>query len=116
MTELAAPQISSLMEALPGIAAVLRSPVASAMVDLVRSGAGLAEYRIADAEELLRFGIRRNLLDEEEAERVLAEVREALSAKGRKGAERPATAKKPAAKKSAAKKPAAKKGAGKKTS
>ena len=43
MTELAAPQISSLMEALPGIAAVLRSPVATAMVDLARAGAGLKE-------------------------------------------------------------------------
>lgn len=111
MTELAAPQISSLMEALPGIAAVLRSPVASAMVDLVRAGVGLEEFRIADAEELLRFGIRRNLLDEEEVERVLAEVREAASSKGRKAAPA-ATATKakqpPAEKKPAAKKPPAK--------
>lgn len=75
MTELAAPQISSLMEALPGIAAVLRSPVATAMVDMARAGAGLKEFRIEDAEELFRFGVRRNLLDEEEAERVLAEIR-----------------------------------------
>lgn len=116
MTELAAPQISSLMEALPGIAAVLRSPVASAMVDLVRAGVGLEEFRIADAEELLRFGIRRNLLDEEEVERVLAEVREAASSKGRKAAPA-ATATKakqpPAEKKPAAKKPPAKAAAAK---
>lgn len=75
MTELAAPQITSLMEALPGIAAVLRSPVASALVDLIRAASGLGEFHIEDAEELLRFGVRRNLIDEEEVERLLAEVR-----------------------------------------
>ena len=80
MTELAAPQISSLMEALPGIAAVLRSPVATAMVELVRAGAGLGEFHVDHAEELLRFGIRRNLIDEDEVERLLAEVREAVPA------------------------------------
>ncbi len=77
MTELAAPQISSLMEALPGIAAVLRSPVATAMVDLSRAAAGIGDFKVADAEELLRFGVRRNLLDEGEIERVLAELRTA---------------------------------------
>src|SRR5690606_27609882 len=78
MTERAAPQITSLMETLPGIAAVLRSPVASPMVDIVRAGAGLGEFRIEDAEELFRFGTRRNLLDEAEAEKVLAEIREVV--------------------------------------
>lgn len=79
MTELAAPQISSLMEALPGIAAVLRSPVASAMASLVRAGAGLEEFSLNDAEELLRFGVRRNLLTQEEVDRLLDEAREVVA-------------------------------------
>lgn len=79
MTELAAPQISSLMEALPGIAAVLRSPVANAMVALSRSAAGLEEFTFGHAEELLRFGVRRNLLTPEEVEKVLDELREVVS-------------------------------------
>ncbi len=77
MTELAAPQISSLMEALPGIAAVLRSPVATAMVDLSRAAAGIGDFRVADAEELLRFAVRRNLLDENEIDGLLAELKAA---------------------------------------
>ncbi len=84
MTELAAPQISSLMEALPGIAIVLRSPVANAMVALSRSGAGLEEYTIAHAEELLRFGVRRSLLTQEEVDKVLAEIRETPAGKASK--------------------------------
>lgn len=79
MTELAAPQISSLMEALPGIAAVLRSPVASAMASLVRAGAGLEEFSFTDAEELLKFGVRRNLLTQEEVDRLLDEAREVVA-------------------------------------
>jgi hypothetical protein len=79
MTELAAPQISSLMEALPGIAAVLRSPVANAIVSLSRAAAGLEDFRPAEAEELLRFGVRRNLLTQDEVDRILAEIREAVS-------------------------------------
>lgn len=79
MTELAAPQISSLMEALPGIAAVLRSPVANAIVALSRAGAGLEEFRPAEAEELLRYGVRRNLLTQDEVDRILAEIREVVS-------------------------------------
>jgi outer membrane biosynthesis protein TonB len=75
VTELAAPQISSLMEALPGIAAVLRSPVANAMVALCRSAAGLEEFQLQHAEELLRFGVRRNLLTPEEVDTVLDELR-----------------------------------------
>lgn len=79
MTELAAPQISSLMEALPGIAAVLRSPVANAMVALSRSAAGLEEFQLAHAEEILRFGVRRNLLTPEEVDKVLDELRVVVS-------------------------------------
>jgi hypothetical protein len=95
MTELAAPQISSLMEALPGIAAVLRSPVATAMVELVRAGAGLGEFRVEHAEELLRFGIRRNLIEEGEVDRLLAEVREVVPASAKRPLEKPVVTRKP---------------------
>jgi hypothetical protein len=100
VTELAAPQISSLMEALPGIAAVLRSPVANAMVALSRSAAGLEEFQFAHAEELLRFGVRRNLLTPEEVDKVLDELREVVS-------KRPAKPVPPVAKKAAVTKPEA---------
>jgi hypothetical protein len=79
VTELAAPQISSLMEALPGIAAVLRSPVANAMVAISRAAAGLEEFQLSHGEELLRFGVRRNLLTPEEVDKVLDELREVVS-------------------------------------
>lgn len=95
MTELAAPQISSLMEALPGIAAVLRSPVANAMVAISRSAADLEEFQLAHAEELLRFGVRRNLLTPEEVDKVLDELRDVVS-------KRPARPAPPVVKKAAA--------------
>lgn len=107
MTELAAPQISSLMEALPGIAAVLRSPVATAMVDLSRAAAGLGDFRVADAEELLRFGVRRNLLDENEVERVIEELRAAGDRKLPRAVKEPEKAPKAKAARVARPKPAA---------
>ena len=93
MTELAAPQISSLMEALPGIAAVLRSPVANAMVAVSRAAAGLEEFQLSHGEELLRFGVRRNLLTPEEVDKVLEELREVVSKRPAKPA--PPVLKKP---------------------
>jgi len=95
VTELAAPQISSLMEALPGIAAVLRSPVANAMVAISRAAAGLEEFQLSHGEELLKFGVRRNLLTPEEVDKVIDELREVVS-------KRPARPVVPVAKKSAA--------------
>lgn len=84
MTELAAPQISSLMEALPGIAAVLRSPVANAIVSLSRAAAGLEEFDATHAEELLRFGGRRNLLTQEEIDSVIEELRVVTASRPKK--------------------------------
>lgn len=117
MTDLAGTQISSLMETLPGIAQVLRSPVADAFVSLIRAATGRGAFNLADADELMKYAIRRNLMTTDEAERVLAEAREAMAAaaeaakaKGLKAAAR--AAKKTAAKaakaapKKAAKKPA----------
>jgi len=111
VTDLAGTQISSLMETLPGIAQVLRSPVADAFVSLIRAATGRGQFNLADADELMKYAIRRNLMTTDEAERILAEAREAMAAaaevakaKGLKAAAR-------AAKKTAAKaaKPAAKK-------
>jgi len=79
--ELGGSQISSLLEALPGIASVLRSPVADAIVKAIRAAAGLGEFAVEDAEELVRYAVRRGLIGPEEGERVLAEVQPALKAK-----------------------------------
>ena len=80
MTDLAGTQISSLMETLPGIAHVLRSPVADAFVNLIRAGSTQTGFNLADAEEVMKYAVRRNLLANDEAERILAEAREALAA------------------------------------
>ncbi len=53
--ELGGSQISSLLEALPGIASVLRSPVADALIKAMRAAAGLADFAPEDAEELVRY-------------------------------------------------------------
>ena len=89
-TELGSSQISSLMETLPGIAHVLRSPVADAIVHLSRAGARLEEFRIADAEELIRYAVRRSLLNHDEAERVIAEIHAAQQKRIDRAADRAA--------------------------
>ena len=46
MAELGGSQISSLLEALPGIASVLRSPVADALVRAIKGAAGAEGVRV----------------------------------------------------------------------
>jgi hypothetical protein len=102
--ELGGSQISSLLETLPGIASVLRSPVADALVRAMRAAAGIGEFSAEDAEELVRYAVRRGLIGADEGDRVLTEVQRALSGTKRKpaGAPKPrATKKKPAAKRKA---------------
>jgi urease accessory protein UreF len=77
VSELGGSQISTLLEALPGIANVLRSPVADALVNTIRAAARIGEFHVADAEELVRYAVRRGLLGSEEGDRVLADVHEA---------------------------------------
>jgi hypothetical protein len=72
--ELGGSQISSLLEALPGIASVLRSPVADALVKAIRAAAGVGEFTMDDADELVRYAVRRGLIGPEEGDRVLAEI------------------------------------------
>jgi len=79
--ELGGSQISSLLEALPGIASVLRSPVADALIRAMRAAAGLGEFGPEDAEELVRYAVRRGLIGADEGDRVLAEVQEELRRK-----------------------------------
>ncbi len=79
--ELGGSQISSLLEALPGIASVLRSPVADALVKAIRAASGVGDFSVEDAEELVRYAVRRGLIGPEEGDRVLAEVQAALGAK-----------------------------------
>src|SRR2546427_6307779 len=79
--ELGGSQLSSLLEALPGIASVLRSPVADALVKAIRAAAGIGEFAAEDAEELVRYAVRRGLVGQEEGDRVLAEVSAALQDK-----------------------------------
>lgn len=97
--ELGGSQISSLLEALPGIASVLRSPVADALIKAMRAAAGIADFTPEDAEELVRYAVRRGLIGPDEGDRVLAEVQEGLRKK------KPLPVKKSALKKG--KKPAA---------
>ena len=79
--ELGGSQISSLLESLPGIASVLRSPVADALVRAIRAAAGVGDFTPEDADELVRYAVRRGLIGADEGDRVLAEVQEALKAK-----------------------------------
>ena len=91
--ELGGSQISSLLEALPGIASVLRSPVADALIKAMRAAAGLVDFTAEDAEELVRYAVRRGLIGPDEGDRVLVEVQEGLKKK------KPLPVKKTAAKK-----------------
>jgi urease accessory protein UreF len=73
-SELGGTQIMTLLETLPGIANVLRSPVADALNNVIRAAARLSEFNVADAEELVRYATRRSLMGQEEGDRLLAEV------------------------------------------
>ena len=110
MGDLGKSQLSSLLETVPGLAGVLRSPVADAIVNMVRAGAGLRDFDIHDAEELLQYATRRTLVTSAEGAELLDELK--IAARKRSAAK---AAKKKAAKKSAAKKTAAKKTEAKKT-
>jgi hypothetical protein len=83
--ELGGSQISSLLESLPGIASVLRSPVADALVRAIRAAAGVGDFSLEDAEELVRYAVRRGLIGADEGDKVLADVGDALKAKRKTG-------------------------------
>lgn len=103
--DLGGSQISALLESVPGIRNVLRSPVADALVNMVRAAADLRPFAFAEADELMQYAVRRGLINGSEGEQVMAEVRGAEAA-AKKRAREEAKTRKPAAK--AVKKPAAK--------
>jgi hypothetical protein len=88
VSELGGSQISTLLETLPGIANVLRSPVADALGNVIRAAARLTDLNVADADELVRYATRRGLLGQEEGDRVLAEVHAAQQKRLDKAADR----------------------------
>lgn len=88
VSELGGSQISTLLETLPGIANVLRSPVADALGSVIRAAARIGEFNVADAEELVRYATRRSLLGGEEGDRILAEVHAAQQKRLDKAADR----------------------------
>lgn len=92
VSELGGAQISNLLESLPGIATVLRSPVADALVSVMRAAARLSDFDIADADELVKYATRRSLLAEEEGERLMGELRAAYQRQLDRQAARPAKA------------------------
>jgi hypothetical protein len=93
VSELGGAQISTLLESLPGIATVLRSPVADALVNVIRAAARLSEFDIADADELVKYATRRGLLAEDEGERLLTDLKAAHQKKLDRIAARPKPAK-----------------------
>jgi Asp-tRNA(Asn)/Glu-tRNA(Gln) amidotransferase C subunit len=88
VSELGGSQISTLLETLPGVANVLRSPVADALGSIIRAAARVGEFEVADAEELVRYATRRGLLGMEEGDRLLAEVHVAQQKRLDKAADR----------------------------
>lgn len=88
VSELGGSQISTLLETLPGIANVLRSPVADALSSVIRAAARVGEFQVADAEELVRYATRRGLLGNDEGDRILAEVHAAQQKRLDKAADR----------------------------
>ncbi|UCG88624.1 MAG: hypothetical protein JSW71_08820 [Gemmatimonadota bacterium] len=118
--ELGGSQLSSLLETVPGLASVLRSPVADAIVNMIRAGAGLGDFSIQDAQELIQYATRRGLIPSAEGSELLHEI-EAVAGKRRsskKTAKRSASKKrvaKPATSKAATKHKGSKKKTAKKT-
>lgn len=73
--DLGGSQISALLESVPGIRNVLRSPVADALVNMIRSAAGLRPFEFGDVEELVQYAVRRGLINQSEGEQVIEDVR-----------------------------------------
>ena len=106
-TELSSGAISSILEAVPGIATVLRSPIADAIVNLSRAAAGAIPFDPKDAHELIRYAVRRGLIRSDESDRVTAEIEAA--GKAARSAARVAAKTAPKAKSAGKKSPASKK-------
>ncbi len=104
---------TSVLETVPGIASVLRSPVADALVNVIRAAAGAREFRIEEARELIQYSVRRGLVGPDEGDRLSAEIDAAQAPRrskpAAKAAPRPARPSAKAPKRPTAKKPRSKK-------
>ena len=86
------------------------SKMSAAMKDIVGAAAGLSEFVLESARDLLQYMVRRGQMTQDEAEKLLLQVEAAHKGRKRAGKKGKSGARKPAAKKSAPKKkPAAKK-------
>ena len=74
--EMGGSQVTALLETVPGIASVLRSPTADALVNIIRSAAGLAEFRVEDTQELIQYAVRRGLIGSDEGERLTVDMQQ----------------------------------------
>lgn len=83
--DLGGSQISALLESVPGIANVLRSPVADAIVNMIRAGAGVGPFQREDADELVQYAVRRGLIGGHEGDEVLADIKGAGRGRGAHG-------------------------------
>jgi len=102
--DLGGSQISALLESVPGIRNVLRSPVADALVNTIRAAVGLRPFALADAEELVQYATRRGLINQSEGDQVLEDVRGTGLGKSRDAGSgrKPAAVKRPPTRKPAA--------------
>lgn len=75
MAELGGKQLSTLLESLPGIASVLRSPVADAIANMIRAGADLGDFREEDVRELVQYATRRGLMGNDEGDQIISDVK-----------------------------------------
>ncbi len=73
--ELGGSQISALLESVPGIASVLRSPVADALVSMIRAAARVGDFWWDDVQELVQYAVRRGLISADEGDELLADVK-----------------------------------------
>jgi hypothetical protein len=69
--------MTALLETVPGIASVLRSPTADALVGLMKAAAGIGEFRIEDTQELIQYAVRRGLIGADEGDRLTVDIQEA---------------------------------------
>jgi hypothetical protein len=91
--DLGGSQISALLESVPGIRNVLRSPVADALVNTIRSAAGLRPFAFEDVEELVQYAVRRGLINQAEGDQVIEDVRGIGPRRGRSKAKKTTRAK-----------------------
>ena len=87
------------------------SKMSAAMKDIVGAAAGLSDFVLQSARDLLMYMVRRGQMTQEEADKLLLEVEAAHRSRSRGKKGKSSAKKKPAAKKKSAarKKPAAKK-------